>query len=225
MIKGFYNISFLLIICFSIFISNSFAQTSWELKTEQEGIKIYTRVQPDSKIKALKVECDVIANPSQLVALLMDVNSSAQWIYHTKSASIIKQISPSELYYYSEINMPWPTANRDFVAHLKVTQNPATKVITIDGPAVPGFIQPKKGIVRINNSIGKWILTPIGYNHVKIEYTLHVEPGGNIPVWMVNMFATEGPLHVFKSIKLQVDKPEYRNVNLPYIENSQYASN
>ena len=216
----------ILLMSLLVFIGLSgFGQNAWKLSTEKEGIKIYTSEFPDSKVKAIKVECEVNATESQIVALLMDVNTSAEWVYRTKVSVLLKQVSPSELYYYSEVNMPWPTANRDFVAHLIVSQNPITKVVYIDGPAVPGMVPEKKGIVRISNSVGKWSITPWGYDHLKVEYTLHVEPGGSIPAWMVNMFATEGPLKIFKEIKVQLEKPVYKNAVLPFIENKQYAMN
>jgi hypothetical protein len=103
------------------------------------------------------------------------------------------------------------------VAHLTVTQNPDTKVVVIDGPAVPGLVPIKNGIVRIYESLGKWTITPIGDDEIKVEYTLHVEPGGNLPAWIVNMFATEGPLHIFKKLKLQLQKPIYKNAVFDFI--------
>ncbi|MDR3693894.1 START domain-containing protein [Mucilaginibacter sp.] len=145
-----------------------FAQGNWELHTDNDGIKIYTGIVPDSKVKAIKVDAEFDAEASQLVALIMDVNSSAGWVYHTKSATVIKQVSPSELYYYSEVNLPWPATNRDFVAHLTVNQNPDTKVITIDGPAVSGMVPVKTGIVRIEHSVGKWVITPAGPDKIKV---------------------------------------------------------
>src|SRR6202012_1875709 len=102
------------------------------------------------------------ATPSQVVALVMDVNTAPDWVYHVKSAKLVKQVSVSELYYYSEVSLPWPATNRDFVAHLTVSQDPATRIVTADGPAVPGFVPVKKGIVRVNESVGKWVIPPIG---------------------------------------------------------------
>ena len=115
--------------------------------------------------------------------------------------------------------MPWPASNRDFVAHLTVSQNPVTKIVEIDGPAVTGMVPEKKGVVRIDHSVGKWTIIPIDANHIKVEYTLHTEPGGSLPAWMVNMFAAEGPLEVFRSIKTQLQKPTYRDAILSYIDN------
>ena len=195
------------------------AQTNWKLSTDKEGIKVYTSLVPGSKIKAIKVVSTLDATPSELVAMVMDIKNSPAWVYHTKSAALIKQVSPSELYYYSEVNLPWPVANRDFVAHLMVTQNPDTKVVTIAGPVVPGLVPEKKGIVRIERSNGKWTITPTGNGQINVEYSIFVDPGGDLPSWLVNMFATEGPLQIFRNLRLQLQKPAYKNVFVAFVEN------
>lgn len=195
------------------------AQNDWKLSTEKEGIKVYTSIVPGSKIKAVKVECELKATASQLVAVLLDVNACKDWVYHTKSCSLVKQVSPSELYYYSEVSLPWPAENRDFVAHLTATQNPADKVVTVDGPAVPGFVPSKNKVVRIDHSKGLWVITPVDSGMIKVRYSLHVDPGGALPAWLVNMFAAEGPMQIFENLKLQLQKPAYKNVTLPFIVN------
>ena len=51
-------------------------QEDWKLKSDKEGVAIYLRSLPDSKFKAIKVECEVNATLSQLVAVLLDVNTA-----------------------------------------------------------------------------------------------------------------------------------------------------
>jgi hypothetical protein len=213
------NKTFLVFILLVLNLGSASAQNVWKLNTEKEGIKIYTSLVPDSKVKAIKVECDLNVTASQLVALIMDVKATPDWVYHTKSCVLLKQVSASELYYYSEISLPWPATNRDFVAHLTVTQNPDTKVITIDGPAVPGFVPVKKGIVRVDNSSGEWVITPSGPEQIKVEYMIHTDPGGSLPAWLVIMFATEGPLQIFRNLKKQLQKQPYKNSVLAAVKN------
>lgn len=191
---------------------------NWQPAGEKDGIKVFSAEVPGSKVKAIKVECDLDATLAQLVTVLLDVKTCTEWVYSTKSCMLLKQVSPSELYYYSEISIPWPAQNRDFVAHLTVTQNPETKVVYMDGPAVPGFVPIKKGIVRIDHSMGKWVMSPIGEKRVRVVYTLQVDPGGDIPAWLVNMFAANGPTQSFKKLRLQVQKPAYRDATLPFIK-------
>lgn len=200
-----------------LYTTAGFSQTDWKLKNEKDGIKVYMSQVSDSKFKAIKVECELDATLSQLVKVLLDVRTCPEWVDHTKSCTLIKQVSPAELYYYSEINIPWPAQNRDFVAHLIVHQNPETKVVTVDGPAVPGFVPVKDGIVRIHSSKGLWILTPVKKDLVKVVYTLQVDPGGNIPAWLVNLLAASGPMKSFQGLKQQLKKPAYRNTELAFI--------
>ena len=210
-------------LCFAFLLFTCYAQaqigTNWVLKENSNGIKIFTGDVETSKVKAIRVQCEVDATLSQVVAMLMDIKGSEEWLYHTSSNYIVKQVSPSDLYYYSLVNMPWPVSNRDFIAHLMVSQNPQTKVVTIDAPCNVDMVPAKPGIVRIANSKGKWLLTPTGSNGVKIDYTLHADPGGLIPAWLTNMFATEGPSQSFKKFKVSLQKPAYRNAKIDYIVN------
>ncbi len=193
------------------------AQESWKLHTEKDGVKVFTKAILTSKIKALKIETILSATASELVTVLTDIETQKDWVYNTKSCATVKKNSRSDLYYYSEVELPWPAQNRDFVAHIMVSQNPSTKVVTMDAPCVSGMVAEKPGIVRIVKSTGKWIITPVSKNQVKIEYTLAVDPAGSIPVWLVNMVAAQGPLETFKMLKSQLRKPEYKNARLSFI--------
>jgi hypothetical protein len=208
-----------LILLFCIFTHFALAQTTekWDLKENKDGVKIFTRDIENSKIKAIRVECQLQASLSQVVAALMDIRNSEEWLYHTAGNYMVKQVSPAELYYYSLIEMPWPVSNRDFIAHLKVTQDEITKTVTVDAPCLPHMVPVKPNIIRIANSKGKWLLYPINKQEVKIIYTLHADPGGNIPAWLTNLFVTQGPSQSFKKFKVHIQKPVYKNAKLDYI--------
>ncbi|MFT3823634.1 MAG: START domain-containing protein [Chitinophagaceae bacterium] len=194
------------------------AQDNWTLKTDKEGIAVYMKSLENSKLKVIRVICTLPATPAQLVAVILDVNTGAEWVYSTKSSVLLKKVSPSELYYYSEVSVPWPVSNRDFVSHLIATQDPVTKVVTIDGPTLPNYIPPKDGIVRVGErSSGKWVITARQPRLIHVEYTLQVDPAGSLPAWLVNLFAAKGPFETFKNLKEQLKKPAYANVKLPFI--------
>ncbi len=101
--------------------------------------------------------------------------------YHTASNYVVKQVSPAELYYYSLVKMPWPVNDRDFIAHLRVSQDAVTKVVTIDAPCIADMVPVKPGVVRIANSNGRWVISPSIEGQVKVVYTLHADPGGSVP--------------------------------------------
>ncbi|SDG27282.1 START domain-containing protein [Dyadobacter soli] len=209
---------FILLLVITVFYLPASAQTKWKLIADKEQIRIYSSAVPESKIKAIKVDCVVDASLAQMVALVLDVEAGTQWVYKTKSCTLVKRVSPTDLYYHSEISLPWPLDNRDFVAHLMARQDPTTKAVTIDGPVVAGMVPVKRNVVRVSDSKGRWLLTPVA-GKVRIEYILHTDPGGYLPAWAVNAFAAEGPMETFKSMKQQLKLPKYKNASLTFIAN------
>ncbi len=209
-IPTFSTFIFSLLLC-TFSIKSSIAQDNWKLSQDHAGIKIYTRPIVNSKLRGIKVECDLQATPSQLLAAILDVKTCNEWVYHSKLNVVVKQISPLDLIYYSEIEVPWPAENRDFVVHVKAEQQPKTKVITVNSPCIAGYVEEKDGVVRIKQSEAQWKIIPAGKNQVRVEYILEVDPLGNIPAWLINLFATTGPYETFKKLKVHLEKAVYKN--------------
>lgn len=208
----------LLLCCIVILTgASSFAQPDWQLKQDKDGIQVYTKNIDNAKLKAVKVVATVTASLSALTAVLMDVDGSTDWVYATKKITLLKKISPLALIYYSEIEIPWPANNRDFIVEIHASQDEKTKTVTVDGINKPAYLPENKNIVRVQQSYSRWLVTPLQKGLAKIEYVLQVDPGGNIPSWLVNLFATKGPLETFKKLREQVKKKEYSHISLPYI--------
>jgi hypothetical protein len=193
------------------------AQEDWKLKTDKDGIRTYSKKLNDSKINAVKVESVFPASLAQFVAVIADVRSYDKWIYNSKSTSLIKQVSPAELYYYSEVGFPWPATNRDFVSHVVIRQDPRTKVVNVDASNVTGFIPVKPNIVRITRSTAKWTITPVAGNQIRVEYILQVDPGGDLPAWLINPFASKGIVETFKNLRAQLKRAEYASARPSFI--------
>jgi ribosome-associated toxin RatA of RatAB toxin-antitoxin module len=193
------------------------AQSIWKLSEEKDGVKIYTRPIENSKINAIKVEFNLSASPEQLAALLMDIEHSDEWLYHCKYSRVIKSVSRNEFYYYTQVSVPWPVKDRDFVSHCVIQQNPKSKVITIDAPAIGGMVPEDDNLVRITKASSKWTLYPDGMKNTKVNYELEVDPGGSIPAWLVNLFSSQGPVESYKKLKLQINKPQYKNAAFSFL--------
>jgi len=199
-----------------LLVSFSLTAQSWELKNEEDGIKVYTRRVENSDIKAIKVECTIEATLSQLTAVLLDIPASHEWIYATKFCRVQKTISSSELIYHSEIDVPWPASNRDFIVRVKLEQDSITKKLTVDGENLPHYLKEQEDVVRIMHTKSNWTVTPRN-EYLDIVFTLHVHPGGSIPAWLINLFATRGPMETFRNLRSQVNKPEYKDASFLFL--------
>lgn len=193
------------------------AQHEWKLNTHKDGIKVFTSLPDTSPFKAVKTIGNVETTMSQLAMVLMDVSNTEDWVYGAKNPKLLKQFTPTDLIYYAEAALPWPMSNRDFIIRITMTQDPTSKVVTMVTENMPKYVPEKKGIVRIQRSSGIWKLTPVEKGLIKVEYTLQVDPGGLIPAWLVNLFASTGPYQSLKALRNEVKLAKYQHVKLPGI--------
>ena len=193
------------------------AQTDWHLKKDEDGIKVFTADSDSSDFKCIKVECTVKATPSQLVALLVDINKQPDWVYGSKSAKMVKAIKGNEFIFHSEVDVPWPCSDRDYIAHITISQ-PTPQLLTIDSRSEPNLLPAKDGIVRVKKSMAHWDVTTIDKNLLKIVYTVTFDPAGAIPAWLTNMFVTKGPFLTFQKMKNEVNGAAYQNAHFDFIK-------
>ena len=193
------------------------AQKSWELKKDEEGIKVFSKSSDNSRYNELKVEMTLSAKLSSLAALVLDIDNYPNWSFNTEKSYVLKKISPSELYFYTLIHSPWPASNRDLAVHLSLTQDETSKVLSIRAECVPNYIPPKKDIIRVPLSIEQWTVTPLPGDKVRIEYQLKLDPGASVPPWLINLFSTKGPYETFTHLRQQIQKDPYRNAVISFI--------
>lgn len=187
-------------------ITQAFAQAEWRRVAVRDGIKVYAKTVPDSRIKAMKAECTLDAGADEVIALLLDVKAAERWVCHTKSCRLIRKVSDTELFYHTEVSLPWPLDNRDFVTHLCVIKHEKSDIVTVEAPAVPGIVPLREGVVRINASINRWLIRPLPNGKVWVEYMLQVDPGGHIPAHVVNMFACRAPIETFQNMRKMLNE-------------------
>ena len=182
------------------------AQEKWELKKNENGIAVYTRKLDSEKYKEIRVICEFNANAKDLINILQDVNHHKDWVYKTTKSWLIRRVNEDTLFYYSEISLPWPASNRDAVVQLAVANDTLRKHILITIRSFPDLLPEKPNLVRVPYSLGQYNIISLPDNHIEIDYTLSVSPGGSLPAWLVNYTATIGPYNTFLSLKKLVEK-------------------
>lgn len=193
------------------------AQEGWKLSGERDGIRTYSQKRSNSKVNAVKLEAVFQTTLSQLSAVIADVSSYDSWVFNSRSTRLLKQVSPAELYYYSEVVFPWPAANRDFVSHMIISQNPVSREMNIKANNVSGWEPKKDKLVRIDHSEGSWQLIPLTNKEVQVIYTLQVDPGGELPAWIINSFSAKGPVETFKNLRAHLTRTVGTVKKLPFI--------
>jgi hypothetical protein len=178
--------------------------SEWVLKKDKGWIKVYSRHSDISKFNDIRIETDLPGTILQLTSILLDIEKYPEWGYSLKSCEVVKKVSPHEIIYYSEVWVPWPANNRDFYADLRLmvdTVGGNLHVISIGLKDYPV----RKNISRIPMSRGVWNVSTLPGGRIHLSYVLQVDPGGSLPAWLLNLFATRGPLETFENLRKKME--------------------
>jgi START domain len=180
-------------------------KNDWTLKREKDGIDIYSRPSNCSKVNDIRVDMDLTGTVEQLAAILRDIDGYSGWVYSTRTATMIKKVSENEVIYYAEVGTPWPAANRDYYADLKITLNPANHSMNVVSVGMKDYQPEKKDFVRVPMSRGSWTVTTQSARKIHLQYILQIDPGGSIPAWILNGFVAKAPLETFSNLKKKME--------------------
>lgn len=180
-------------------------KNEWTLKREKDGIDIYSRPSDYSKFNDIRVDMDLPGTAEQLAGILLDVTDYTNWVYATRTSSMIRKVSDNEVIYYAEVGTPWPAANRDYYADLKITFNPANHSMNVVSVGLKDYQPAKKDLVRVPMSRGYWTVTTQPDKKIHLQYILQIDPGGSIPAWILNSFVTKAPIETFSCLKKKME--------------------
>ena len=191
------------------------AKAQWELVKNKDGIKVFLRTVPGSKIKEFKGVTNIDSSLDSILAVLDDTDACPQWIHNCKDPVKLSQISFNEGYVYQVIDFPFPVKDRDLILHSVMTQNADTKQVTIRLNAVPDYISQTKN-VRIKKSEGFYLLKPLPDGSIEVTWQHHTEAGGGIPIWLVNALLVDTPFNTLNNLRRIVKREKYQRARLKY---------
>lgn len=200
------------------FQSIELPDNDWKLEKIKNDIQVYSRLVEGSPIKEGRFIFTVEANLSSVVALLLDVDSYADWSYRNPFAEVIETDHQGNMTYYSIGDFPWPFYDRDAVIALQIYQDIETGIVYYTSSCVKGVKAPVEELVRVDLMDTNCIIESQGNGIIKIDYRVQIDPGGYMPSWLINLFFDKGPIHYAENLREYIKKPKYRDIDLPYID-------
>jgi len=214
------------IILLALGCSGSFAsekkEAEWVLAKDKKGVKVYTRKVEGIDFKEFKGVITIKTSLSSLVALVSDAEASPDWLANCSKSEILKQITPQETYTYSLSKAPWPVMDRDTILHNQIFQDKTTLVVTIKQTGKPDYIKEKKNIARVKRVEGFWQFTPQQDGNVEIVYQVLSDPGGKLPVWLVNSSLVSQPYDTLPKMQKVVKREKYQKATLEFIKEQEH---
>jgi len=189
-----------LIITIILFVSITSSST-WELKKDEDGVKIYTRDIEGSAFKEYKGET-TIPNVSltDVLNVIFDVKNYDKLFPDASGQKILKKDGKYHNIHYLIIHTPWPVSDRDSITELDATIAEDGKSARVSIVSRPDYIPPEKGLVRARGK-GFWELKETPEGNVNVIYQYHGNPGGSVPPWLANSFVISHPFKTLLNLK------------------------
>ena len=183
---------------FTIAYINLFSSSnqSWELKKDQDSIKVYIR-DVDDNTKEYLAETIINSDIDNIFKTITDFDNSYRWMYKLNSSKILEK-SDTLMYVYFVVDMNWPLKNRDLISDAVITQN--ENKIRIVMNSYPDYMPEKEKLIRIKQSRSIWNLEKIDDEYTKVALQSYAVVEG-IPTFIMDLFILDSPMYSMTQLR------------------------
>lgn len=178
-------------------------ESPWSLVRERDGIAVYTRPVAGSGIREFKGRALVAASAQAIRMLLRDADGFTDWFPNTSESRLLAR-EGNVSYQYTVIDTPWPVSDRDNIFRNETEIDPQSGRITIRIAAAPDHYPEQPERVRVRHALGLWLLEPVRADATRVTFTMHLEPGGGVPEWLLNTQVVETPFDALTNLRTAV---------------------
>jgi hypothetical protein len=194
----------LMILSFFMVSEANCQEEPWKFIKERDGIKIYTRNQESNPVKSFKGEAEFKTTMAKVSQIIGRIESFEWWDDDISEIKVLKYEEEKLIRYYLVYDVPWPLSDRDLCVETIITNDTAAGTRVVYATPLTGVIPEYPDKVRIKSYWQRWTMNDTGNGTVHLVLEGSVDPGGNIPAWMVNMVITDTPMNIMTTVREKV---------------------
>lgn len=210
--KRFISINLLLFWSFLFglsFSGRSYAQI-WQKVMSRDGIVVTQRMVRGRRFPTFRAVGEIKANVYNVLAVISDSTRYKEWMNRCEEAKLLKKISETEYIMYLRTDAPWPVWDRDAVYHSWVYADFQKGFFEIQFRAEKGWMNRRKGIIRMSKLRGYYRLQAKGESVTKIDYQVDADPEGSLPGWIARRATRSLPLKTIRQLEKQAKRVKGR---------------
>lgn len=184
---------------------------AWEKIIDEDGIVVHKRAIAGTSLVEFRAVGVIKAPMIRAAAVLRNSGREREWMESCVEARVLEWLSPLDATIYNRTESPFfLISDRDLVAQARTTVDYEAKTIAIRFKSVEHRRAPKiDGVVRMPDVRGMWKFRRIDANRTELEYQLRADPGGALPIWLVNWASERIPFKTIVKLREQVKKSGY----------------
>jgi len=177
---------------------------SWQKAADVDGIAVYTRSVSGSEVKEVKAIGTIDAPPARVWRAIGDYENYKHFMPYTKESRIVRK-EENVVYFYSFLEFFWPIGSRAYT--LKITHDATQAREGVYRSswdlAKKHVVKPKEAAVTTPVNKGNWHLAPVA-GKTRATYYLFTDPGGKIPIALVNRANTRTVPDIIRAVRKRV---------------------
>lgn len=193
------------------------AQENWKLVKDKNEIQVFTKSADGFDFKTFRGHVIIKSSIHSFVAVLQDIENFKDWGYKVIDASILQRKGDTLQIYYLEAKAPFPYKNRDGIYLNRFKWRTESNALTIDIEVLDTYLEIKDNLVRVKGE-GFWKVIVLPMGRLDITFQMQLDPGGNVPPWMANIFVDDSPYHTLLNLKKIIKKEKYLLQRFEFME-------
>jgi len=197
----------------------SFAN-EWRLVKESKDIKVYTREVEGSDFLEFRGETVVKGTIAALIAILYDTQNCPGWLHECSFGMTLEEVTFEENYIFEIYDLTFPVSDRGVILHSKLSWYGDSAILETyevqtfcDGSSRSRCQEVRRlEVTPIKYSRGAYTFKALDENTTEVIWQQHVEPGGNIPTWLVNTMVVDLPYETLLKLQILVTDARYREM-------------
>jgi len=186
------------------------ANFQWEQYKEKEGILLYKRSVPGSKMKEFKGVTVMNTKIETIIMILEDFSSYPRWMYGCKEITLVRELDEDNRVIYYIQKTPPLVKDRDVVLRTSNVRDWDACSITvyiysIRDPEIP--LQQK--YTRMEKLMGRWFIQDMNREKVKVSFQIMADPGGSVPAFLANSKIGKMPFRTLRKLKEIAKEKKY----------------
>ena len=177
---------------------------AWKLQSSSDGISLYRASLRGSGVVPVKATLTIPGTIEELSLVLEDIPRRQQWVGNRIESVLLERVSDYDQTEYLRVNLPWPVRDRSALIRALVEVSEDRRTATITARSIASHPADKfPDLVRAQVEPSTLRMTQ-GPGRVEVEALVFIDPGGWIPKWLVNYFATHVARSTFRDLRKQV---------------------
>jgi len=186
-------------------------EMGWSLVRNRDGVAVYNRKLAKSKVRGIMARAEVDVESARVFAVITDFDNWVNFMPYVHESEIIDRSDHIE-WVYLRFRGPF-IRDRSFVSEVTFEK----KIGGIERYIMKWQLAEERthelnirGIVVPKSNTGYWELRPIGDGtKTCVTYSLHSDPAGKVPKWMINFANKRVVPSVFKAVRQQALLDQY----------------